>query len=127
MAAPSSQRLQKLVTPAVASPLDGHDVRLYGVTVVGVLEVELRLVAARSLKDKRAVIRPILDTARARYRVAASEVAYQDVHRRAVLEVAAVAAAGHVVTQTLDAVERLIWAAPGAEVVSATRRWVEEA
>jgi uncharacterized protein YlxP (DUF503 family) len=94
--------------------------------VVGVLLVELHIPAARSLKEKRATIRPILDTARNRYRVAISEVGFQDLHQRALLEVAAVASAGHVVTETLDAVERLVWSASGAEVVSCSRRWLED-
>ncbi|MGA2208418.1 MAG: DUF503 domain-containing protein [Acidimicrobiales bacterium] len=94
--------------------------------MVGVLLVELHIPAARSLKEKRATIRPILDTARNRYRVAISEVGFQDLHQRALLEVAAVASAGHVVTETLDAVERLVWSASGAEVVSRSRRWLED-
>jgi hypothetical protein len=94
--------------------------------VVGVLLVEIHIPAARSLKEKRATIRPILDTARARYRVAISEVGFQDLHQRALLEVAAVASAEHVVTETLDAVERLAWSASGAEVISCSRRWLED-
>ncbi|MGO8874309.1 MAG: DUF503 domain-containing protein [Acidimicrobiales bacterium] len=94
--------------------------------MVGVLVVELHMPAARSLKEKRATIRPILDTARSRYRVAISEVDYQDLHQRARLEIAAVASAEHVVTETLDAVERLIWSAAGAEIVSSSRRWLED-
>jgi uncharacterized protein YlxP (DUF503 family) len=94
--------------------------------VVGALLLELHIPAARSLKEKRASIRPILDTARSRYRVAISEVGYQDLHQRALLQVAAVASAEHVVTETLDAVERLVWSVSGAEVVSSSRRWLED-
>lgn len=94
--------------------------------MVGVLLVELHIPTARSLKEKRAAIRPILDVARTRYRVAISEVGYQDLHQRAMLEVAAVASAQHVVTETLDAVERLIWSMAAAEVVATSRRWLED-
>ncbi|MHB1771289.1 MAG: DUF503 domain-containing protein [Acidimicrobiales bacterium] len=94
--------------------------------MVGVLLVELHIPTARSLKEKRAAIRPILDVARTRYRVAISEVGYQDLHQRAMLEVAAVASAQHVVTETLDAVERLVWSMPAAEVVATSRRWLED-
>jgi hypothetical protein len=90
------------------------------------MSVELHIPEARSLKDKRAAIRPILDTARARYRVAISEVGYQDLHQRALLEVAAVASAEHVVTDTLDAVERMVWSLGGSEVVRTRRRWLED-
>lgn len=88
--------------------------------------MEVHVPAARSLKEKRATIRPILDAARSRFRVAISEVGYQDLHQRALLEVAAVAAAEHVVTETLDAVERLVWSTAGAEVLAASRRWLAD-
>lgn len=90
------------------------------------MTVELHIPDARSLKDKRAAIRPVLDTARTRYRVAIAEVDFQDLHQRALLEVAAVASAEHVVTETLDAVERMVWSLGGAEVVETRRRWLED-
>jgi uncharacterized protein YlxP (DUF503 family) len=57
--------------------------------------------------------------------VAIAEVGFQELHQRALLEVAAVASVEHVVIETLDAVERLIWSFGGAEVVEARRRWLE--
>jgi len=94
--------------------------------VVGVLYVELHIPSSRSLKEKRATLRPILDSARTRYRVAISEVGFQDLHQRALIEVAAVASAEHVIVEILDAVERLVWTTPGAEVVACSRRWLED-
>jgi uncharacterized protein YlxP (DUF503 family) len=94
--------------------------------VVGVLRIELHIPASRSLKEKRATLRPILDTARNRYRVAIAEIDYQELHQRAVLQAATVASAPHVVNEVLDAVERLAWSAPAAEVVSAARYWLDE-
>lgn len=94
--------------------------------MVGVLSIELHLPQVRSLKEKRAAIRPIIDTSRSRFRVAISEVGFQDLHQRALLEVAAVASAGHVVAETLDAVERLVWSTPGAEVIACSRRWLDD-
>ncbi len=94
--------------------------------MVGVLTVELHMPVARSLKEKRSTLRPILDTARARYRVAIAEIGYQELHQRALLEVAAVASAEHVVTEMLDAVERLVWSSSSAEVVATRRIFVEE-
>jgi len=94
--------------------------------VIGALIVELHFPACRSLKDKRAVLRPVVEGTRARFAVAAAETAYQDLHQRAVVEVAAAAAIESVVTETLDSVERYIWSLPGLEVVGSTRRWLEE-
>ncbi len=91
--------------------------------MIGALEIELHFPSSRSLKEKRALLRPLIDSSRSRYRVAIAEVGFQDLHQRALLEVAAVASAHHVVTEELDAVERLVWASPGTEVVSCRRWW----
>jgi hypothetical protein len=58
--------------------------------VVGTLEVELLIPEARSLKDKRRVVRSALDRLRHRFRVAGAEVAENDVHNLAVLGFACV-------------------------------------
>jgi hypothetical protein len=94
-------------------------------SVVGALVVELHFPACRSLKEKRAVLRPVIDGARSRFAVAIAEADYQNLHQRSVVEVAAAAACERVVVETLDAVERFIWSRPGLEVLGATRRWLE--
>ncbi len=53
------------------------------------LYVEIHLGESRSLKQKRSVVRHLLDTARQRYRVSASEVAHQDLWQLAGLGFAA--------------------------------------
>ncbi|HUR18086.1 MAG TPA: DUF503 domain-containing protein [Acidimicrobiales bacterium] len=94
---------------------------------VGALEFDLHLPQCRSLKEKRAVVRPIIQGARRRYHVAAAEVGRHDQWQRAVVGVAAVAGtAGHVV-DVLDEVERFVWSFPEVEVVSAERRWLDDA
>ena len=94
--------------------------------MVGVLRVELHLPHARSLKEKRAALRPVIDAARRRYRVAIAEVDHQELHQRAALEVAVVASAGHVVSGVLDSVERLVWSAGELEVLETRRSFLEE-
>jgi len=94
--------------------------------VIGALVVELHFPACHSLKEKRAVLRPVIDGARTRFAVAVAEADYQDLHQRSVVEVAAAAASARVVVETHDAVERFIWSRPDIEVVGATRRWLEE-
>jgi hypothetical protein len=94
--------------------------------VIGALVVELHFPACRSLKDKRAVLRPIIDGSRARFGVAVAEAAFQELHQRSVVEVAAAAASERVVTETLDAVERFIWSLPGLEVTGAARKWLDD-
>ena len=89
------------------------------------LAVDLHLPAARSLKDKRMVVKSIVDGARHRFRVAAADVGSQDQWQRAALGFAAVAASpGHAV-EIIDEVDRFIWSRPEIEVVSMERRWSE--
>jgi uncharacterized protein YlxP (DUF503 family) len=78
-----------------------------------------------SLKEKRAVIRPILDGSRHRYRVAAAEVGNHDLWQRTRLGVAAVAATPGHVQEVLDEVERFVWSFPEVEVVEASRDWLD--
>ncbi|HEV2283490.1 MAG TPA: DUF503 domain-containing protein [bacterium] len=58
--------------------------------VVGVLHVECGLPGTQSIKDKRRIVKSILDRLHHRFNVAAAEVTYQDSWRRAGLAVACV-------------------------------------
>ena len=91
------------------------------------LEVELHINGSQSLKDKRQVIRSILDGARRRYGVASAEVGGQDTWQRAVLGFAAVGSSVSHVEDVIDEVERFVWSHPEAEVVGTTRRWLDDA
>ena len=92
---------------------------------VGALEIELHVPESRSLKAKRAVVKPIVEGVRHRFSVAAAEVDHHDQWQRASIGVAAVAGTqGHVV-DVLDEVERFVWAQAGIEVLGATRTWLE--
>jgi uncharacterized protein len=71
------------------------------------------------------VIRPILDGARNRYRVASAEVGAQDAWQTAVLGIAAVGGTVSFVEEVLDEVERFVWSFPEVEVVRADRSWTE--
>lgn len=93
--------------------------------VVGALEFELHLPDVHSLKEKRAVVRPILDGARHRFAVSAAEVDRQDKWQRASLGFAAVAGTEAHVRDVLDAVERFVWSFPEIEVVDSSLRWME--
>jgi uncharacterized protein YlxP (DUF503 family) len=85
--------------------------------------VELHIPLSHSLKDKRAVVRPIVEGSRHRFGVAAAEVGKQDRWQAAELAFAAVAStAGHV-EEVLVSVERFVWSFPEVEVVSCERHW----
>jgi uncharacterized protein YlxP (DUF503 family) len=57
---------------------------------VGLLTLEITLQGARSLKDKRQVVRSLKDRLKARLNVSVAEVGYHDVWQRSAVAVAAV-------------------------------------
>lgn len=91
-----------------------------------VLVVDLHLPLPGSLKEKRAVITPILEGARRRHRVSVAEVANQDDLRRSRLAFATVGSSETQAREVLDVVERFVWSFPEVEVVDAWRRWVDD-
>ncbi len=90
------------------------------------LSIDLRLPQVHSLKEKRSVVRPILDGCRHRFGVAAAEVAYQDRRQRAGLGFSVVSSTPAHAALIMDSVERFVWSFPEAEVLSAERHWLEE-
>ncbi len=88
---------------------------------IGWLEFDILLGDVRSLKQKRSVVRPILAELRRRFAVSAAETGSLDLHRRAGIGVAVVAADRMHVVDVLDAAERLVAARPEIELLSARR------
>jgi uncharacterized protein len=62
--------------------------------IVGISVFELHLPASRSLKDKRRVVKSLIERVHRRYRVSIAETDFHDLHQRAEIAVAAVAAGG---------------------------------
>jgi uncharacterized protein len=88
---------------------------------IGWLEFDLLLGDVRSLKQKRSAIRPLIAELQRRFAVSAAETGAQNLHRRASVGMAVVAAdRGHVV-DVLDAAERLVASRPEVELLSAHR------
>lgn len=90
--------------------------------VIGVLQFELLIPQASSLKDKRRVVRSVKDRLHREHLVAVAEVGAQDMLNVAVLGVAAVSAEGRRVAATLDAIDAKLRALRDAEVGATTRR-----
>ena len=85
----------------------------------GALAVDVLLGDVHSLKGKRSVVRPIVAELRRKYEVSAAEAGHLELHRRALIGVAVVAADAQHVRSVLDACERLVAARPEVEVLSA--------
>ncbi len=90
------------------------------------LAVDLHLPTTRSLKAKRAVLRPIVEGVRARFPVAIAETEWQDTWQRAQLGVAAVSSSAQVAREIIDDVERFVWSCPDIEVTDVRHSWLEE-
>ena len=88
---------------------------------IGWLEFDILLGDVHSLKQKRSVVRPIVAELQRRFAVSAAETGSLDLHRRAGIGMAVVAAdSAHVIT-VLDAAERLVAGRPEIELLSARR------
>jgi uncharacterized protein len=92
---------------------------------VAALEVDLHIPESRSLKAKRAVVKPIVEGLRRRFNVAAAEIDHQDQWQRCLIGVAAVASSHAHLTDILDEVERFVWSRPDIQVLSIDRNWLE--
>ncbi|MHA6667679.1 DUF503 domain-containing protein [Homoserinimonas sp. A447] len=88
---------------------------------VGAIEFDILLGDVHSLKEKRSVVRPVIAEVRRRFEVSVSEVGSLDLHRRAAIGVAVVAADGSRVVEVLDQVERMIAERPEIDLLSARR------
>jgi hypothetical protein len=84
---------------------------------VGVLQLELSVQDAMSLKDKRRVIKSIKDRIMHGHNVSIAEVAAQDEHRRCVLGIAMVGSDGKYVRGGLDKLVDFIRSVPTVDLI----------
>ncbi|HEX6955302.1 MAG TPA: DUF503 domain-containing protein [Agromyces sp.] len=89
---------------------------------IGWIEFDLLLGDVHSLKEKRAVLRPVLAELRRATEASVAEVGGHDLHRRAAIGVGIVASDADRVTEVLDRAERLVAAHPELTLLSARRR-----
>ncbi|HEY9420798.1 MAG TPA: DUF503 domain-containing protein, partial [Thermoanaerobaculia bacterium] len=80
---------------------------------VGVLQVELRVHDAMSLKDKRRVVKSMIDRVHQRFRVSIAETGHHDLHQRAEIAIAVVAAGGErEMEKLMDEIRNLVESDP---------------
>ena len=107
-----------MLTPG-AEPPEPHEVMPL---FTGTAEFDLLLPGdSRSLKEKRGYVRPIIAALR-KFEVSVAEVGSLDLHGRAEIGVAVVAAEAAHVRDVLDRCERLVAARPEVELLSVRRR-----
>lgn len=89
------------------------------------LEMVLRLPAARTRKDRRQVVRSLVERPRNRFGVASAELDDASEPKRAVLGFCAVSNSAAEVEDRLRAVEDLVWSRTEVEVLEVRRVWLE--
>jgi len=88
---------------------------------IGWLEFDILLGDVHSLKEPPPVVRPIVPALQRKFSVSAAETGALELHRRAGIGVAVVAADRAHAVEVLDAAERLVAGRPEIELLSARR------
>ncbi len=89
-----------------------------------ILLVQLHIPGSRSLKDKRRVIRSILERARSRFNVSASEVDFLDSWQRAGLAFSSVSREGDQIRKTFQQIRVFIEGKPDTEILQFELEWL---
>ena len=89
--------------------------------VIGVMQIELDIPGAMSLKDKRRVVKSIKDSCHRHHMVSVAEVGALDVWNKAVLGVSVVSNSGMVAGQILDRVTDRVRSVLDCEVMDSSR------
>ena len=88
---------------------------------IGAIEFDLLLGDVHSLKEKRSLVRPMIAEVRRMFGVSVAEVDHLDLHRRAGIGVAVVAADQRHVVELLDTIERRVAYHPEVELLATHR------
>lgn len=89
------------------------------------LRCDLRFPQAQSLKEKRQLLRPLVDSARARFNVSVAETEHQNSWQRCEIGFALVSGEAAIVNTLAAQIEQMVWQAAGVEVLSIDRTWLE--
>jgi len=89
---------------------------------VATCEVDVLLGDVHSLKEKRAIIRPLVKEVRREFDVAVAETGFPELHRRSVVTVAAVSGSAAHAREILDACETWFATRPEIEILAVRRR-----
>ena len=92
--------------------------------VIGILTVDVSVPGSDTLKDKRQVIKSMLDSIRNKFNVSAAEVGHLDSHRRAELAFTCVSNEQALVNRMLNKILDYIESNPLCEVVETDMQFV---
>ena len=92
--------------------------------VVGVLQVEVHLPRAQSLKDKRSVLAHLKTQLRGRFNVAVAEVGADEKWQRATVGISTVGESRRVIERLLDEVTEWMRMTPLVELIRVEKEWL---
>ncbi len=95
--------------------------------VVAISVFELHLPGSRSLKEKRRVVKSLIERIHRRHRVSVAETDFHDLRQRAEIGIAAVSASRHRLQGQMDAIRRLIDEQQEAELLRWEPQYLEAA
>ena len=90
---------------------------------VAVVRIELHIPHSRSLKEKRAAVRPLVEGLRHRFSLSVAEVGYQDKWQRSSVGLAVVSETYGHAEEVVRAVERWVWSRAEVEISSFDVQW----
>lgn len=85
--------------------------------IIGVLTIDFIMAGNNSLKDKRHIVKSLLDTIRNRYNVSASEIGELNKLRRSVIGIACISNSRDVVDSMLSKVIEIVECDPRIEIM----------
>ncbi|MEM9084282.1 MAG: DUF503 domain-containing protein [Planctomycetota bacterium] len=88
---------------------------------IGILQFELSMPWSRSLKDKRSVVKSLKDRLHREHMVSIAEVAFEEIHNRAVLGVVMTSNSGRRCGAVIDRIVEKVSHLPDAELVDVQR------
>ena len=92
--------------------------------VIGVLQIDLRLHAPQSLKQKRGMIRKILTRCRNRFPASCAEIGHQDLWQRSLLGFAVINTSEQVVAPILTRIEDEVLVSGELDLVNAETEFI---
>jgi len=94
---------------------------------IGLLTLEIHIADARSLKDKRQVLRSLKDRLRANFNVAVAELEHQDLWQRSRIGVVSISGDGRHLEDSLQAIAQESERVLGRDLVSQQIEYFEDA
>lgn len=90
-----------------------------------VLRVEFHIPVVHSLKEKRAVIKPVIDGLKNRFNASVAETDFQDLWQRCEIGVGVVASSASHAQEVIDSCDRFVWSFPEITITTTNVDWLE--